>query len=159
MTRAGQEPEHNGYPKQGKDAPGQEKQPIGRIKQHEPKVPPAIREAAEMRRPAALVRPQDDWNLGYARPDLRSLNDELRCEFHPAATQVHSIKGRSGKAAHSAMAIADARAEEQIQQTREAGIAQVLVVPGHGARLDSAMKAVAHYDVIAFAPFFDKSRN
>src|SRR5262249_11789446 len=47
-------------------------------------------------------------------------------------------------------------AEEEIEDAREHGIADVLVQPGHRARTDAARKAVAHYQVIADVELLDE---
>src|SRR5690606_29560811 len=43
--------------------------------------------------------------------------------------------------------------------TAQHGIPDITVFPGHGARLDAALKAVAHDQVVAFAQFLDESWN
>src|SRR6266566_2111966 len=130
-------------------APRQQKEPIRRIQQHEPQVPPAVPKTAQVRGPSPLVRPQRDGNFRDARLNLCGFDDKLRGEFHPRASQVHALVYRAREPAHPAVAVANAGAKEEIQQCGKAGISYVFVVPGHRFRPDLSLKPVAHYHVVA----------
>src|SRR5271168_2959646 len=121
-------------------------------------MPPAVPEAPQMRRAPPLVGPQRDGNLRYLCAKLCRLDNKFGCELHSRAAQVHAVVNGARKAAHSAMAVADARVKKKIEHRREPGISDVLVVPGHGAGLDLAAKAVAHNHVESLAPHFDEPR-
>src|SRR5258707_1186090 len=108
-ARSRQEPKNQEQPQQHKRRPRQYEQPVWRVQQHEPQVPPAIPETPQMRRPTALVRPQRNWNLRHLRAKLRRLDHKLRCKFHPRAAQIHALIHRPSEPAHPAMTIANPR--------------------------------------------------
>src|SRR5215475_529915 len=101
-------------------------------------MPPTVAKTAQMRRTSAFVGPERDRNFGDLRAELRRLDDKLRRELHAGAAQIHLIVDRARKATHSAVAVSDARMKKEIEQAREAGIADVFVVPRHRAAFDFA---------------------
>ncbi len=109
-----------------------------------------------MWRTAALVRPEDDGNLGNAGADLAGLDDELQGKFHARAAQIQFVVERSAEATHAAIAVSDAGAEEEIYKPAQSGIAKIFVQRRHGARLDAASEAIAHDEVVALAKFVDE---
>ena len=112
-----------------------------------------------MRWTPALVFPQCDRNLRGFCAELRRLDHKFRSEFHPVAAHIHPVKHFPGKSTHSAVSITDAGMKKQIQQRRQTGIANVLVVPRHRARFDLSGKTISHHHFAAFAPLRHKSRH
>src|SRR5215472_681852 len=159
LSGPGQQPEYEKQSHRQKRSTREQKKPIRCVEQHEPQVPPAVSETSKVWGASPLVRPKGDGNLGDARPKLRRLDDKLRSEFHPRASQVHALVNRACEPAHPAVAVADACAKEEIQQCGEAGISNVFVVPRHCSRLDLSAKPVAHDHVVALPQHFCEPRH
>src|SRR5260370_37439703 len=71
LARARQQPEDQKQTERHERRARQQKKPIRRIEQHEAEVAPAVAKAAQMRRGAAVLRPQRDGSFGYMRSYLR----------------------------------------------------------------------------------------
>src|ERR1700691_1668101 len=93
----------------------QKKKPVRSVEQHESQMTPAIAEATQVRRTAALVRPVRDGNFRDARAELRRPDYKLGRKLHPSTAQIHAFVNAPSKTAHAAMAIAYASVKKKIQ--------------------------------------------
>src|SRR6267378_3376215 len=130
---------------------GIEKQPARTEEKKEPKMPPAIAPAAQMRRSSTPVRMQDDRHFRDAPSRERCLHDELARELHSGRPQMKRCNRFAIKAAQPAVEIADLGAKQQLADEAQHRVAEVSVKQRHGAFADAAAKAVAHHQRIAFA--------
>jgi hypothetical protein len=73
-------------------------------------------------------------------------DDHLRSELHARGTQIEGGKHVAPERAHAAVGVAHAGAEEEVEDPRQHGVADVAMQPGHGARLD-VVHAVAHHQL------------
>src|ERR1700676_3396829 len=97
-----------------------------------------------MRGPAPLVPPHDNGNLRNTRANLRSFNDKFRCKFHPRATNAQPIVQSARKTPHATIAVADTCPKQQVEQGRETGIPNVLVVPRHSSGSNASAETIPH---------------
>ncbi len=139
--------------------PGKRNSQFGRKEQHESQISPAVADGFQMRPAPAFIGPEDDGNFRHARAGLGRFDHKLRAPFHAAGAHVDAIVNLARESAQAAEAIADAGLEEQIHHRGQPGIADVFVAPRHRARLDAATEAIAHHDVVAFAPFGHELRD
>src|SRR5271166_1147181 len=70
MLRTGQQPKYKRQPHYHKKGPGKEKEPVGRVEEHETQAAPAIAEGAQVGRTPALVGPQCNRDLGNVGSNL-----------------------------------------------------------------------------------------
>ncbi len=129
---------------------------VGAHHQQEAQVPPAIAEAAQVRRPVTAVGVQDDRHLADLLLVQRCLDHHLAGELHARRPQVEPFVGVLAEGAQAAVGVADGRAEEEVQDAGQDRVADVPVVPGHGAGADAALEAVAHDQLIAGAEALDE---
>ena len=95
---------------------------------------PAVAEARQLGlAPAGVVF---DRELGDRQFLLRGPDDHLRGELHAGRAQVQPRQHLAAQRAHAAVRIADAGAEEEVEQAREDRVADVLMQPRHRPRLD-----------------------
>ncbi len=104
------------------------------VDEQEAQVAPAVAEARELALAAAGV--VDNRELGDFQVLLRGPDDHLRGELHPGRAQVQPRQDVAPQGAHAAVGVADAGAEEEVQDARQDRVADVAVKPRHGARLD-----------------------
>ena len=109
-----------------------------------------------MRRAAATVGRERGGNFGKAHAHLGRLDDHLGGELHAGSLEIHAQEGVFREAADAAVEVAERGAEEQLADAGEDRVADVAILPGHGAGLDLAGEAIAHDEVIAVAEFGDK---
>jgi hypothetical protein len=100
-----------------------------------------------VRRSIAAVGAEHGRNFFETQPEELGLDDHLGGELHAGGAQVHPAVGFGGKGAHAAVEVADAGAEEESAKEGEGRVADVAILPGHGAGLDAASEAVAHHEV------------
>src|SRR5262249_3424598 len=106
--RSGIQPANQKKAEHNQKSSWQQKEPVGRVKQHESHMTPAVTKAAEVRRAAALVGPQGDRDFRNFRAKLSGLDHEFGGEFHAGASQVHAVVDFAREAAHAAVAVSDA---------------------------------------------------
>src|SRR5216683_3645197 len=159
LARTGKKPENEKEAASHERRAGQQEEPVWRVHQHESQAAPSVAETSEVGRPAALVRPENNGNLADPRADLPGLDDHLERKFHPRTADVQPVIEGAREPTHTAITVADAHVEEQIEQGGEAGISEIPVEWRHGAGFDAAAEAVAHDDVVAFPQFFHESRH
>src|SRR5713101_4451024 len=143
LARTGKKPKDEKETASHEHRPGQQEEPVWRVHQHESQAAPAIAETPEMGRPAALVRPENNGNLADPCADLPGLDDHLERKFHPRTADIQPVIEDAREPTHTAITVADTHVEEQIEQSGEAGISEILVQWGHGSGLDAAAEAVA----------------
>ncbi len=119
-------------------------------------MPPAVAEAAQMRRAVAAVGAEDRRYLADFLLVQGSLDHHFTGEFHAGRAQVEALVGVLAKAAQAAVGVADGRAEEEVEDAAEHRVADIFVVPGHGAGLDAAFEAIAHHQVVTAAQTQDE---
>src|SRR5258706_9878182 len=112
-----------------------------------------------MRWTPALVWPQHNRNFRDARADLRRFDNQFGSKLHSGAANAQPIVHCARKTAQAAITVADSGAKKHVEQSCEAGIADIFVAPGHGAWPNPSLKAIAHHQVVAFAPLQNESRN
>ncbi len=156
MEGAGAGGEHAGKADEEQDHAGHEEQPLGRVDQHEPQVPPAVAPRLQVRGPGTTVGMQGDGDLSHAQALEGGLHHHLGGELHAGGLQVHAAVGIGGETAHAAMEIVDGSAEEETSDEGEGGVADPAVFPGHGTGGDgsaAARHAATHDQVVAFTEF------
>lgn len=147
VARARKKPKDQGQTEDEQGNAGKQEKPVGSVQQEKPQGTPAIAKAAQVRRAATLVGPEDDGDFADARADLSSFDDEFGGEFHSGASDIEAVIDGAGKSPHAAIAVADSNVKEKIEQRRKTGVAEIFVELGHGARFDAAAEAIAHHDV------------
>ena len=126
------------------------------VDEQEAQVPPAVAPARELRRAAA--RHVGDRKLADVELLLRRADDHLGGELHAGGAQVERGQDVAPEAAHAAVRVADAGAEEEVQRAAEQRVADVAVDPVHRAGLD-VVHPVAHDELRAVAQLLDEVRD
>ena len=132
---------------------GIEKQPARGKQQQEAQMAPAIAERTQMRRPRAAVLAQGGWHFANIELGERGLDHHFGGELHPHGAQLEVLHGLAGKAAQTAMKVPYVGAEQQATDEAQHRIADIAVVPWHGAGRDAAGKAIAHHQIGTIAQF------
>src|SRR6516165_1042498 len=107
-------------------------------------MPPAVAEAAKVRRTVAAIRAEHRRHFAHPLFVKGSLYYHFAGKFHARRPQVQALIGVLAESPKAAMGIANWRAKEQVENAAKYRVANVFVVPGHGAWLDAALKTVAH---------------
>jgi hypothetical protein len=87
-----------------------------------------------------------DRELADVQALLRRADHHLARELHAGRAQVQPREDVAPERAHAAVRVAHAGLEEEVERAREHRVADVAVMPRHGARLDP-VHAVAHHEV------------
>jgi hypothetical protein len=82
-----------------------------------------------------------------AQPDERRLDDHFGGELHPGCLQVEAIEGGPRQTAEPTVKIARGRMEEEAPDAREQRVADVPVLPRHGAGSKATQEPVAHHEI------------
>src|SRR5215469_9087077 len=104
-----------------------------------------------MRRPAALVGPQDDGDFSDARSDLTGFDNEFQRKFHSRTTQIQFVVQLAAETSQTAIAVTHTGSEEKINQPAESRIPEVFVQRRHRSWFDPAAKPISHYEIGALA--------
>src|SRR5580704_5525053 len=131
LARAGQKPDYQGQAANKKEPSRHEIEPVWRIHEHKTQTSPAIAETTQMRWAAPFVRPENDRNLTDTSSNLAGLDNEFKSELHARTAQIQGAVKGVAETPHSAIAVAHPRAEEEIHQPTQTGIAEILVQRGH----------------------------
>src|SRR5262249_47724510 len=83
---------------------------------------------------------------------------QLQGELHAGGAGLNAFVQALTESPHSTISIADTSAKEAIENGCERRIPYQPVGPWHRPRLDSAGKAVAHYELVALPPLIHKFR-
>ncbi len=126
------------------------------VDEQEAQVAPAVAPARELRRAAA--RHVGDRELADVELLLRRADDHLGGELHAGRAQVERRQDVAPEAAHAAVRVTDAGAEEEVQRAAEDRVADVAVDPVHRAGLD-VVHAIAHDELGAVAQLLDEVRD
>ena len=89
---------------------------------------------------------------------LRGANDHLGGELHAGRAEIEPRQDVAAKRAHPAVSVADAGAEEEVEDAGQHRIADVAVEPGHRSGLD-VVHPVAHHELGAVLELLDEARN
>src|SRR5262245_34256566 len=100
-----------------------------------------------MRRAVAKIAREGDRNLSDPASFERCLDDHLARKFHAVARQLQVVEGRAREGSESAVGIADARPEKDVEDAGQYRVANVSVLPRHGTRLDASLEAGPHAQV------------
>ena len=111
-----------------------------------------------MGRPVAEVEGKAHRPLGDHLTQKSRLYDHLAGEFHARTGEAQSLVAIASQGPQPTMGVSDAGMEQEVEQTRKQRIADVPILPGHGARLDAAGEAVAHAKAGAFDQSLDHRR-
>ena len=128
----------------------------GAVHEQEAQVAPAVAEARELALAAARV--VLDRELGDPQVLLGGPDHHLRGELHAGRAQVQARQHVAAQRAHAAVGVADAGAEEEVEQAGEDRVADVAVQPRHRARLD-VVHAVADHQLGALFELRDEARD
>src|SRR6266496_1698740 len=139
-----QQPEHQSESEDQQKCSGYDEKPVRSVEQHEAQAAPAIMKRPEMRCPSPLVRPECDGDLGELRAHLGSFDDQLQGELHSRSAWIDGLVNAFGEPSHAAIGVANACAEEVVQNGGERGISDELMRLRHGTRFDAAGKTVSH---------------
>ncbi len=105
--------------------------------------------------------PRGWYSIGNS-PDVEALlggpDDHLGGELHAGRAQVEPGQDVAAQAAHAAVGVADAGAEEHVEHAGQHRVADVAVQPGHRARVD-VVHPVAHDEVGAVLELLDEARD
>ena len=121
-------------------------------------MPPAVAPGPEVRRAIAQVGGKGGGNFGDGLAQQRRLDDHFAGELHARPLQAQPVEAVAGERAQAAMGVVDARAEQYVEQAGQGRIADVAVLPGHGARLDAALESRAHAEIGATEQLADHRR-
>ena len=135
---------------------GDDEQVRRAVDEQEAQVAPAVAPARELR--LAAARRVGDRELADVELLLRRADDHLGGELHAGRAQVERRQDVAAQAAHAAVRVADARAEEEVQRAAQQRVADVAVDPVHRARLD-VVHPVAHDELGAVAQLLDEARD
>ena len=97
-----------------------------------------------------MVKDLDDLEL-----EQRRFDHQLGGELHPRRLQAEDGDDVLAETAQPAMKVTDLALEEQPADEREHGVAEILVQERHRPRLDAALEAVAHHEIVAGAELLD----
>jgi hypothetical protein len=102
------------------------------VDEQEAQVAPAVAEARELGLAAARV--VLDRQLADVEVLLGGADHHLGGELHAGRAQVEHGQDVAAEAAHAAVGVLDAGAEEEVEDAGEDRVADVAVQPRHGAR-------------------------
>ena len=151
-----QRDERDDRPDDEQQRAGQHEQVRGAVHEQEAQVAPAVLEARQLALAAARV--VLDRELADVEVLLRRPDDHLRRELHPGRPQVQARQHVAPDAAHPAVRVADARAEEDVEHARQHRVPDVAVQPGHRAGVD-VVHPVAHHELGAVLELLDEARD
>ncbi len=112
-------------------------------------MPPTVAPRLEVRRPGPPIRRKDRRHLGDVQAVQSRFHDHLGGELHAGGPQSELPDRLAREAAQSAMEVADAAGVEDPPDRGKHRVADVAVLPRHRPRLDAALEAVAHNEVVA----------
>jgi len=141
---------------QEQDDTGHDEEVRRAVDEQEAQVAPAVAPARELR--LAAARRVGDRELADVELLLRGPDDHLGGELHAGRAQVQARQDVAPEAAHAAVRVADAGAEEEVQRAAEDRVADVAVDPVHRAGLD-VVHPVAHHELGAVAQRLDEARD
>src|SRR5262245_52068808 len=156
FTAPGCQPGHDRQAAAKQDARRNQVQPERAHEEQEAEVPPAVAEAAQVRRPIAAVRMQHDRHFADPLPQERRLHDHLAGELHARRRELQAFIGIFAETPQPAMSVANRRVKEHVQDAGQHGVADIAMQPGHGAGLDAALEAVAHDQFVALPEAVDE---
>src|ERR1043166_10255362 len=108
---------------------------------------------AQMRRPAAAVLRRRRGDFSNSLFVQRHLHDHLAGELHPGSSEIEFHGSIFPEASQAAMKISRRALEQKPADEGKDWIAEILVQRRHSVRLDTAAKAIAHDQIVAFAQF------
>ena len=144
------EPREEPRAEEDEEEPRPEVEPPGRVHQEEAEVPPAVPPGAQVRRPRPAVLAERDRDLADAKAEEGRLDDHLARELHPGRPEADAVDRLLPEAADAAVEVRDRDAEEEASEEGEDGVPEPAVKKRHGARLDPALEARAHDEVVPF---------
>ena len=90
------------------------------------------------------VAPQRRRHLHDSHAAFCRLQQHFAGEFESIRLDIHPFERFPRKGSQSALGVTDTGVEEQVHERRQRGRAQVAVLPGHGARTDTAQEPIPH---------------
>ena len=126
------------------------------VDEQEAQVPPAVAEARQLG--LAAARAVLDRELADVELLLRGPDDHLGGELHPGRAQVQPGQHVAADRPHAAVRVADAGAEQEVEDAGQDRVADVAVQPRHGAGMD-VVHPVAHHELGAGLELLDEARD
>lgn len=156
MQRAWQQHKHHDQAQHKQHHARIQEQPLGAVDEQKLQMPPAIPEAAQMRRTGTAIRRQRRGHLRHFQMHQRGLHHHLAGILHTGRLQIQLLNAFLIITAQAAVEIADIAGIKQTADKRQHRVADIAVQRRHGPFRNTTLETVAHHQLIAFPQLLQK---